>query len=54
MKYKQIEDKIILKAEDSFEIEQILECGQCFRFHKLAQNDYVIVAKGKVLRILQT
>ncbi|NLM13837.1 MAG: N-glycosylase [Epulopiscium sp.] len=54
MRYKQIEDKIIMDAMDSFEIEQILECGQCFRFRKLAPNDYVIVAWGKVLRILQT
>ncbi|NLK97700.1 MAG: N-glycosylase [Epulopiscium sp.] len=54
MRYRQIEDQIIIKAMDSFEIEQILECGQCFRFHKLAHNDYVIVAWGKVLRIFQT
>ena len=54
MKYKQVEDKVILENTKDFNIEQILECGQCFRFYKISQGHYIIVAKGKVLKILQT
>lgn len=53
MKYVQDGDKVILKEFDSFDIEQILECGQCFRFEKISEKQYVIIAKGKVLNILQ-
>ena len=54
MIYKQIEDRIILEKTDDFDIEQILECGQCFRFYKVANKDYIIIVKKKVLRIIQT
>ena len=47
MKYKQVEDKVILENTKDFNIEQILECGQCFRFYKISQGHYIIVAKGK-------
>lgn len=52
--YKQIKDRIILERIDSFDIEQILECGQCFRFYKIADHNYIIIAKQKVLKIVQT
>lgn len=35
MKYTEKNNTIILKEFDSFNIEQILECGQCFRFKKI-------------------
>lgn len=53
MKYIQQDNKIIMKNFDSFNIEQILECGQCFRFEKIEKNNYVIVAFSKVLNIVQ-
>ena len=31
-----------------FDLEQTLECGQCFRFYKLDKEEYVIVAKNKM------
>lgn len=36
-----------------FDLTQTLECGQCFRFYKQAENDYVIVAYKNLLHIKQ-
>lgn len=44
---------VILENVDSFDIEQILECGQCFHFEKIDEKEYVIVAKGHLLHIAQ-
>ena len=54
MKYYEEGSKVILEEYDSFDIEQTLECGQCFRFNKLGEKEYVIVAMSKVLHIKQT
>lgn len=43
----------IVKDTKDFNIEQTLECGQCFRFDKIGELEYVIVAKGNLLRIKQ-
>lgn len=53
MNYCEKENKIIITDFDSFDIEQILECGQCFRFNRLSEREYVIIAMGKVLKIIQ-
>ncbi len=53
MKYESLDDKVILSEYTSFDIEQTLECGQCFRFTKLGEKEYVIIALGKVLHIKQ-
>lgn len=49
-----IEDKgsVVLKAPDSFIISQTLECGQCFNFNKISDENYAVTAYGKVLHIL--
>lgn len=52
MKYEQIGDKVILTNYDSFNISETLECGQCFRFVKLEEDEYLIVAHSRVLHIL--
>ncbi len=44
----------IIKGLKCFDLSQTLECGQCFHFEKLEQNDYVVVAYGKVLHITQS
>lgn len=54
MKYYEESSKVILEEYNSFDIEQTLECGQCFRFNKLGEKEYVIVAMSKVLHIKQT
>lgn len=53
MNYFEKADSVIMTAADSFDIEQILECGQCFRFEKLSEKEYRITAKNKVLFIKQ-
>lgn len=54
MNYEIGNNVIILKDIDSFDIAQILECGQCFRFKKIEDYKYRIVANQKVLYIGQT
>lgn len=54
MKYICEDDKIILTEYESFNIEEILECGQCFRFEKIKDMHYKIIAYKRVLYIEQT
>lgn len=41
-----------IKVSD-MDLEQTLECGQCFNFEKTGENEYVISAKGKLLHVRQ-
>lgn len=54
MEYYEKENSVVLKNVKNFNIEEILECGQCFRFEKIENLKYKIVAYGKVLYITQT
>lgn len=54
MKYYELNNTLILEDVNCFNIEEILECGQCFRFEKINELEYKIVAYGKVLNIKQT
>lgn len=49
------EDKLNTIIEDinDFDLSQTLECGQCFRFYKQDENEYVVVASGRLLHIKQ-
>ena len=42
-----------LKNVCDFDLAQTLECGQCFHFVKLDEEDYVLTAKGYVLHVSQ-
>lgn len=53
MNYHSENNTITLSALDSFDIEQTLECGQCFRFTKVSDHEYIIIAFSKKLRISQ-
>lgn len=53
MEYYEKENSVVLKNVKNFNIEEILECGQCFRFEKIDDLKYKIVAYGKVLYITQ-
>ncbi len=53
MEYKFEDNTIILYNPESFDIGQILECGQCFRFFKMEDNKYRIIAMKKLLYIEQ-
>ena len=45
------EQEYILENCDSFELEHIFECGQCFRWNKMQDNTYVGVIKNGVLKL---
>ena len=53
MKMKIITDNndIILNNTSCFDLTHIFECGQCFRWNKTADNEYLGIAFGKVLKI---
>lgn len=46
-------DKVILDGVKNFNIKQILECGQCFRWEKVGELNYIGVAHGKVIEVIQ-
>ena len=43
----------ILKNPDSFNLEHIFECGQCFRWNKQEDGSYTGIFKGNVLNVKQ-
>jgi len=45
---------IIIENADDFHIGQTLECGQCFNFYEIGQDEYVICAMGRLLHVSQT
>lgn len=47
------QDSVILEEVNDFDLGQTLECGQCFHFHKLADNEYVLSAAGRLLHVQQ-
>lgn len=47
------EDKVILEGVKNFNIKQIVECGQCFRWEKASELDYIGIAFGKVIEVVQ-
>lgn len=56
MDYKEVtykEDRIIIEKVKNFNIKQIVECGQCFRWEKISDYNYIGVAYGKVIEVLQ-
>lgn len=56
MDYENVEYKkgsVIIKGVKNFDIKQITECGQCFRWEKQSENDYIGVAFGKVIEVIQ-
>jgi N-glycosylase/DNA lyase len=54
--YKSIEVKdnyILLKDVVNFELPHIFECGQCFRWNKVSENDFIGVAFGRVIEVVK-
>lgn len=50
--YTRNNNTIIEEVED-FNLSQTLECGQCFRFYKQDEDEYVVVAYEKLLHVKQ-
>lgn len=53
MRIREEKSNTIIEDVKDFDLSQTLECGQCFRFYKQDENDYVVVAYNKLLRIKQ-
>ena len=47
------EQKYILKNQKSFELKDIFECGQCFRWNKEKDGSYTGIIKQGVLNVLK-
>ncbi len=44
---------LFIEGVTDFDIEDILECGQCFHFTKLGEKEYELLAFGRYLHIKQ-
>ncbi len=44
---------LIIEDYTDFDIEDVLECGQCFHFTKLGDKEYELLTHGKYLRVKQ-
>lgn len=53
MKMNISNNNVVVQNIMDFDLGQTLECGQCFRFDKIGENEYIIVAKNKLLRVRQ-
>ena len=56
MDYREIiesNDSVIIKCVKNFNIKQILECGQCFRWQRVTDTDYIVVSNRRVIEITQ-
>lgn len=47
------DNKVIIEGVKNFNIKQILECGQCFRWDKISDENYIVVAFGRVIEVAQ-
>jgi len=54
MQYAQEGPGVVATGLDSFDIGESLECGQVFRFAKISEKTYIIVARGKVITAAQS
>jgi len=53
MEYNVVDGKIILKKHEDFDISQILECGQIFRFFKQEDGAYVVYFKDNYAKVYE-
>lgn len=56
MDYKHVEAKencIVIKDVANFDPVHIFECGQCFRWNKIRDNDFIGVAYGRVIEVIK-
>ena len=54
MKFRSSIDGIKMTEFNNFRVKDILECGQCFRFEKIEDDHYELIAFGKSLHVRQT
>lgn len=54
MDYKNIKfskDHVIIEGVKNFKLKHILECGQIFRFEEIEENDFIVIAFGKLIEV---
>jgi len=54
MDYKTVkyyDDYIIIEEVKNFKLEHIFECGQIFRFWEIEENDFIVIAFGKLIEV---
>ena len=54
MDYRHIkinEDSIVIEGVKNFKLKHTFECGQCFRFHKISDTNYITVAFERVIEL---
>lgn len=53
MRIKADETCILIEEIEHFDLKQTLECGQCFRYESISDNEYIVIAKNRMLHIKQ-
>lgn len=53
MKIEQINNNIILTDISNFHLKKTFECGQCFRWNEVNENEYEGIIKDRVVKIKQ-
>ncbi|GEP65577.1 8-oxoguanine DNA glycosylase [Clostridium beijerinckii] len=54
MDYKSVEfydNYLIIKELRNFKLKHIFECGQIFRFEEVAENDFIVIAFGRLIEV---
>jgi len=52
MNSEDITNPFIIKVEH-FDLQQTLECGQCFRFNQIDDHTYLVLAKNNIVKVKQ-
>ena len=56
MDYREVveqDNSVIVSGVKNFNIKQILECGQCFRWQRVTDTNYIVVSNRRVIEIIQ-
>lgn len=53
IKIEENDNSVVIKGVKNFNIKQVLECGQCFRWERITDNNYIVVAKRRVIEVIQ-
>lgn len=54
MDYKNIKfskDHVVIEGVKNFKLKHIFECGQIFRFEEVEENDFIVIAFGKLIEV---
>ncbi|SFC43325.1 DNA-3-methyladenine glycosylase family protein [Clostridium uliginosum] len=50
-KIEVFENYIVIKEVKNFKLKQIFECGQIFRFEEIAEDNFIVIAFGKLIEL---